>query len=338
MIKNRKPYFLFFIGLIALAGVMYRYGESWARFILLYFSTAQWARNLVTKTPIAWQVASRFVAGEKIEDAIETTRRLNARGMHVTLDYLGENVSHAADAIDARDHIIELLEKIHETGVDATVSIKLSQIGLHIDSALMAQNAHHIIQCAQKTNNRLRLDMEESSTVDTTLDLYRTLRFKHGFENVGVVIQSYLYRSLADVEQLIQEGASVRICKGAYAEPSDIAYPEKDDTDSNYVKLTQLMLSENSRQNGVYLGVATHDEQMIQATIDYTHAQNISPDAFEFQMLFGVRRELQEDLVAQGYQMRVYVPYGTAWYPYFVRRLAERPANLWFFLSNFFRR
>ncbi len=338
MTQKRKSLFPLFIGLTALVVLIYQYGETWARHLLLYLSTAQWARSLVTRSAMAWHVASRFVAGEEIDDAITTTKQLNAQGMHVTLDYLGENVTRATDAIDARNHIIQLLEKIHETGVDATVSIKLSQIGMHIDPDLMKQNATALLQTAQKYNNRIRLDMEESSTVDKTLDLYHSLRYQQGFENVGVVIQSYLFRSLEDVKKLIQEGASVRLCKGAYAEPADIAFPHKADTDANFVRLTQLMLSAEARQKGVYLGVATHDEQMIQATIDYVTNQQISADDFEFQMLFGVRRDLQEELVSKGYQMRVYVPFGTAWYPYFVRRLAERPANLWFFISNFIRR
>ena len=338
MTKKRKSLFPLFIGLTTLVVLIYQYGETWARHLLLYLSTAKWARNLVTRSAMAWHVASRFVAGEKIDDAITTTKQLNAQGMHVTLDYLGENVSRAADAIDARNHIIQLLEKIHETGVDATVSIKLSQIGMHVDPDLMKQNAAALLQCAQKYNNRIRLDMEESGTIDKTLDLYRSLRYQQRFENVGVVIQSYLYRSLEDVKKLIQEGASIRLCKGAYAEPAEIAFPNKADTDASFVQLTQLMLSEEARQKGVYLGVATHDEQMIQAAIDYVTSQQISADAFEFQMLFGIRRDLQEELVSKGYQMRVYVPFGTAWYPYFVRRLAERPANLWFFISNFMRR
>lgn len=338
MDKKRKSLFPLFIGLTAFAVLIYQYGETWMRHLLLYLSTAKWARKLVTHTALAWRVASRFVAGETIEDAITTTKQLNAKGMHVTLDYLGENVSRADEAIEACNHIMQLLEKIHETGVDATVSIKLSQIGMHIDPILMKQNAEAILQCAQKFNNRIRLDMEEGSTVDITLDLYRSLRYHQGFENVGVVIQSYLFRSCEDVQKLIREGASVRLCKGAYAEPAEIAFSKKEDTDSSFVQLTQLMLSEEARQNGVHLGVATHDEQMIQATIDYATSQQISSDDFEFQMLFGVRRDLQEELVAKGYQMRVYVPFGTAWYPYFVRRLAERPANLWFFLSNFIRR
>jgi len=338
MTQKRISLFPFLIGLLALLVVTYQYGESWARSILLYLSQAQWAKNLATRSPLAWRVAGRFIAGETINDAITTAQQLNAKGMHVTLDYLGEHVSKASEAVEARDRILELLEKIHETGIDATVSIKLSQIGMHIDHELMRQNAAALLQCAQKYNNRIRLDMEESSTVDTTLDLYHTLRFQQGFENVGVVIQSYLYRSPEDVQRLIEEGASVRLCKGAYKEPPEVAYPDKADTDAGFVKLTQMMLSEEARQNGVYLGVATHDEKMVQAAVDYVTDQQIPSNAFEFQMLFGIRRDMQEALVDQGYQVRVYVPFGTAWYPYFVRRLAERPANLWFFISNLWRR
>jgi proline dehydrogenase len=179
--------------------------------------------------------------------------------------------------------------------------------------------------------------MEESQVLDATLDIYRTVRDKDGFDNVGIVIQSYLYRSEEDIRQLVDEGAWVRLCKGAYAEPPDVAFPKKADTDENYIKLAKMMLSEKARKNGVYVGLATHDEDMINAAIQYVRENNISPDAFEFQMLFGIRRELQEALVRQGYRLRIYVPYGTAWYPYFIRRLAERPANLWFFISNYFR-
>jgi proline dehydrogenase len=179
--------------------------------------------------------------------------------------------------------------------------------------------------------------MEESQVVDATLDIYHTVRDEDGFDNVGVVIQAYLYRSEDDIRRLIEEGAWVRLCKGAYAEPPEVAFPAKADTDANFIKLTQMMLSERARQNGMYIGIATHDEDMINAAIQFVWQNKVPLDTFEFQMLYGIRRELQEALVQQGYQLRIYVPYGTAWYPYFVRRLAERPANLWFFISNFFR-
>lgn len=320
------------------AGLLfYFFGEAWLRRLLLYLSHATWARQLITRLPLSERVALRFVAGENIDAAMTATRELNGRHMHVTLDYLGESVTNTFEAVDARDEILRLLDCIEENKLDANVSVKLSQLGLKIDERLALDNVRLIAERARKHNNRLRIDMEESAVVDVTLDIYHALRYDYGLNNVGVVIQSYLYRSEEDVRQLIDEGAGVRLCKGAYAEPPHVAFPDKADTDANYVKLMKLLLSEEARRNGVYLGVATHDEDMIQATIDYAQQQGIGPDEFEFQMLYGVRRELQETLVQQGYQMRVYVPYGTAWYPYFVRRLAERPANLWFFISNFFR-
>jgi proline dehydrogenase len=246
-------------------------------------------------------------------------------------------VTTADEAIAARDEILHLLDCIHESGVRANVSVKLSQLGLKIDTHLALNNTRTILTRARQYQNKIRLDMEESALVDATLDLYRTLRDEDGFDNVGVVMQAYLYRTERDVCQLIDEGAWVRLCKGAYAEPPEVAFPAKADTDANFIKLMQQLLSQEARRNGVYLGVATHDEKMIAATMAYVQSEDIGVDEFEFQMLFGIRRELQERIVAQGYQMRIYVPYGTAWYPYFVRRLAERPANLWFFISNFFR-
>jgi len=180
--------------------------------------------------------------------------------------------------------------------------------------------------------------MEESAVTAATLAIYRRLRDEDGFgHDVGIVIQAYLRRSEEDIRQLIAEGAWVRLCKGAYAEPHDIAFAHKSETDANFVELTKMMLSESAWQNGVYLGVATHDEAMIQATLDHVTTVNFPPEAFEFQMLYGIRRDLQDSLAQDGYRVRVYIPYGTAWYPYFMRRLAERPANLWFFISNFFK-
>jgi len=325
------------LGAILLTFLIYQYGEKWLRNILIYLSHATWARDLISTLPVAKQVAGRFVAGETAEDAMSTTQTLNQQGRLVTLDYLGESVSDSAEAIASKDEILSLFKKIHDTGVQANVSIKLTQLGLKINKELALDNLRQILTEARKYNNKVRIDMEESQTVDATLDIYRTLRDQEGFNNVGVVIQSYLYRSEKDVCQLVNEGAWVRLCKGAYAEPPEVAFPNKADTDANYIKLLQMMLTEEARKNGMYIGLATHDENMIQAAIQYVREHNIPPEAFEFQMLYGIRRELQEKLVQEGYQVRIYVPYGTAWYPYFVRRLAERPANLWFFISNFFR-
>lgn len=317
--------------------MLYRNGESWLRALLLYLSRSRLARQLVTGFPPAWAVASRFIAGESIDQAIAAARQLNAKGMSVTLDYLGESVSQPHEATAARDQILFLLDRIQESGVDAYVSVKLSQLGLKIDENLAIDNLRAILARARERNLRVRIDMEESALVDTTLDIYHRLRHGEGFDNVGVVIQSYLFRSEQDVRRLIEEGAWVRLVKGAYKEPHTIAYAHKADTDAAFVRLAQMMLSAEARARGVSLGVATHDDAMIDAIQRYAATQNVPRNAYEFQLLYGIRRERQEQLVAQGYNVRIYVPYGTAWYPYFMRRLAERPANLWFFVTNFFR-
>lgn len=317
--------------------ILYRNGEAWLRAWLLYLSRSALMRRMMTGFPPAWAVASRFIAGESVDDAIVAARQLNAKGMAVTLDYLGESVSRADEAAVARDQILFLLDRIQQNQVDAYVSVKLSQLGLKIDENLAIENLRAILTRAQEHNLRVRIDMEESALVDTTLDIYRRLRHGEGFDNVGVVIQSYLFRSEKDVHRLIEEGAWVRLVKGAYKEPHTVAYANKADTDAAFVRLAQMMLSAEARARGVSLGVATHDDAMIEAVQRYAASQGIPRDAFEFQFLYGIRRERQEQLVAQGYRVRIYVPYGTAWYPYFMRRLAERPANLWFFVANFFR-
>jgi proline dehydrogenase len=326
-----------FFGVVLLTILLYQYGDKWLRMVLIYLSHAAWARDLVSSLPIAQRVARRFVAGETAEEAMAASKALNEQGMLVTLDYLGESVSETAEAVASKDEILSLFKMIDEHGVQANVSLKLSQLGLKIKKELALDNMRQILDEAAKYQNKVRIDMEESQTVNDTFDIYRTLRDKDGFNNTGVVIQAYLYRTEKDVQRLVQEGAWIRLCKGAYAEPPEIAFPVKANTDANYIKLFQTLLSEEARQNGVYLGIATHDEKMIEAAVKYVQENNIPRDAFEFQMLYGIRRELQEMLVQKGYRIRIYVPYGTAWYPYFVRRLAERPANLWFFVSNFFR-
>lgn len=321
-------------GTAVTAVLLILYGEQWLRSLLLYLSTAPWARELISEFPIAKQVAARFVAGETLDDAMRVTKELNAREMKVTLDLLGESVTNPAEAQAARDEILHLLDRIQQEQVDANVSVKLSQLGLKLNRQLTLDNMRAILQRAQQYGNRVRIDMEDSSVTEETLNIYRTLRDDYSLPNTGVVIQSYLYRSEEDVRHLVEEGAWVRLCKGAYKEPADVAFAHKADTDANYVLLMQMMLNEEARKKGVMLGVATHDEKMIEATKRHVAEIGFPKDAFEFQMLYGVRRDLQEQLVQEGYQVRIYVPYGTAWYPYFMRRLAERPANLWFFLSN----
>lgn len=335
--KSITPFVLFFF--LLLSGVLlYLFGETWLRKILLYLSTATWARNFVSSLPMAQPVARRFVAGESRAESLAVARELNAKGMLVTMDYLGESVTSAHEAIDARDEILQLLDAIHAENLNANVSVKLSQLGLKLDENLAFDNVYLLLERAQQYNNKIRIDMEESGVLDVTLEIYRTLRDRYGMNNVGVVLQAYLYRTEADVAQLIDEGVWVRLCKGAYMEPPEVAFAQKEETDANYVKLMQMLLSEKARANHVYAAIATHDEAMIAATIDYVNASGVPLDAFEFQMLYGVRRELQETLVSEGYRVRIYTPYGEAWYPYFVRRLAERPANLWFFISNFFKK
>ncbi|HUM72206.1 MAG TPA: proline dehydrogenase family protein [Chloroflexota bacterium] len=334
---NRFPLILFAVLLIS-GLLLYSFGERWLRSVLLYLSTAVWAQYLVSHTGLAWRVASRFIAGETVDDAITAARAVNSRGLLATLNYLGEHVHTPQEAGYARDEIVRLLDCIHQSGVEANVSVKPSQLGLNVDPNLLYENLHIVLDRARQTNNRVRIDMEESSTVDTTLGIYRRLRDEDGYgRHVGVVIQAYLYRSEQDIAALAAEGAWVRLCKGAYAEPPEVAFPQKADTDANFVHLAQIMLSPAAQQQGMYPCFATHDEKMVQAILEFAQRQQIPKDAFEFQMLYGIRRELQEQLAAQGYRVRVYIPYGTAWYPYFVRRLAERPANLWFFIGNLLR-
>lgn len=327
------PLFILTLGLLFL----FRYGERWLRIFLIYLSQSKFARNVISGLPFMQDVAKRFVAGETLDEAMAASRALNSRGMSVTLDYLGERVTDKSLADESCAEILRLIDRIEENGVNANVSVKLSQLGLGIDKEIALGNLIQILNRAKLYGNKIRIDMEESKLVDVTLEIYRTARDDYNFDNVGIVIQSYLYRSEQDVAKLIEEGAWVRICKGAYAEPPEIAFPQKSDTDANFVQLTQMMLSQRARKNGVYLGVATHDEAMIQATMAYARINQIKPTEYEFQMLYGIRRELQESLVSKGFQLRIYVPYGTAWYPYYIRRLAERPANIWFFISNFFR-
>ncbi len=323
--------------LLLSAGLLYWFAETWLRHLLLYLSTASWARSLVSSLPLAQRVARRFVAGETIDEAVQTTRALNAQGMHVTIDFLGESVSTIGEAEAAAGEILNLLDSIALEELDATVSVKLSQLGLKINPEKTYEIMRGLAARAAERKNKVRIDMEESDVVDITLDIFHRLRFGEAFENVGIVVQSYLYRTEKDVAELIEQGASVRLCKGAYMEPASVAYPSKDDTDRSFVRLAEMMLSETARRNGLYLGVATHDEKMIEATKRFARQKGIDAGQYEFQMLYGIRRDLQESLIAEGYQVRIYVPYGTAWYPYFVRRLAERPANLWFFLSNLIR-
>lgn len=307
------------------------------RSTLLYLSEADWARNLITDFFIARRVARRFVAGETLEEALDAVKQLNMQGMEVTLDYLGESVHSAEDAARATEQYLTMLAAIHEKQLKATVSLKLTQLGLDVDETLCIDNMRRILENARETGNHVTIDMESSDYTETTLRVFRTLREHYGFTNVGTVIQAYLYRSEEDMQHLHEEGAFVRLCKGAYKEPPDVAFPEKTDVDTNFVNIMKSYVSNSAAETGAYLGVASHDSQIIDTMRDYATITQLTNERFEFQMLYGIRTDLQRELATQGYTMRVYVPFGTQWYPYFMRRLAERPANLWFFISNFFK-
>jgi proline dehydrogenase len=271
------------------------------------------------------------VAGEVLDDAVEATRALNKQGMHVSLDHLGENVSDAKEATSAAQDYINILDRIKQAGVDANISIKLTALGLDISQELCEQNLIRILEHAQQFPIFVRIDMEGSAYTEQTVDI--TLRTHERFEHVGTVIQSCMYRSKKDTEQLIAQGVRVRLVKGAYKEPKSVAFQNKSEVDHNYVRLMTMLLL-----HGNYPAIATHDEAIINATCKYARDNGISKAAFEFQMLYGIRRDLQEKLVSQGYNMRVYVPYGSQWYPYLIRRMAERPANLVFVMSNAIRK
>ncbi|MBZ0298742.1 MAG: proline dehydrogenase family protein [Anaerolineae bacterium] len=299
------------------------------RRLLLYLSAAGWARRIATHWGLARRVALRFVAGETLDDAVEAARKLNQQGLLVTLNYLGESITRAEDTEAVVATYLALIEQIHTQHLRASVSVKPTHLGLDIGEDLCRDNLRQILLAAKSCGIPVTIDMEGSPHTDRTLRLYRTLRDEDDFSNVGTVIQAYLRRSEADMQQLAAEGSFIRLCKGAYLEPPDIAFPDKVEVDANYVRLVELYLTGSDH---AYLCLATHDERMIQAVQKLIRQYTISPERYEFQMLLGVRSDRQAELAAAGEKMRIYVPYGEAWYPYFVRRLAERPANVWFFL------
>lgn len=305
------------------------------RSTFLYLSQANWAKSLIMNIGPARRSAERFVAGETLPEAIEVARRLNDDGLEVALDHLGESVTDERGAVQAAQAYLDLLDAVASSGVRATASLKLTQLGLDTSEQLCLDNMRRILERARATGNHITIDMESSDYTDSTLRVYRTLRQE--FTNVSTVIQAYLYRSEDDMRALAAEGAFVRLCKGAYKEPPDRAFPKKAAVDTNFVRLTELFLSAEARAAGAFLAIATHDEKMIAAAKAYIRAHDVPYDRFEFQMLYGIRPNLQAQLRDDGFTVRVYAGYGTEWYPYFMRRLAERPANVWFIASNFFR-
>jgi proline dehydrogenase len=290
-------------------------------------------QDIALHNGMARRFALRFVAGESLAQATRAIMALNSKGIMATFDHLGENVSTADEAIASADAYIEVLNQIERTHIKSNVSLKLTQMGLDVDEELCFRNVSRICQRAKELDNFVRLDMESSAYTDRTLDMFRKLWHESGYRNVGMVLQAYLYRTEGDVKEMNSLGARVRLCKGAYNEPAEVAFPKKADVDANYAKLAALLLRE-----GTYPGIATHDSRLIEYTKRFAARHRIDRSRFEFQMLYGVRREAQLELAQQGYNMRVYVPYGQQWYPYFMRRLAERPANVMFVLSNLVRR
>ena len=299
------------------------------RTALIYLSRQEWLKEFAAKFGLFKRLTTRFIAGENIDEAVAAIRDLNARGCPASFDHLNESVSSIAETEAEVREYLDVLARIDATGIDSNLSIKLTQFGLELDPDLAYQNARRIVEDAARRGNFVRVDMEGSNVTAATIDVFKRLRAEFGLDDVGIVVQSYLRRTMDDVRDLLKIPARIRLCKGAYHEPPEIAYPDKKDVDDNYVQVMQLLL-----RSGLYHGIATHDPKMIAATIEFAQREGIGKDAFEFQMLYGIRRDLQDQLARDGYRMRVYVPYGKHWYPYFMRRLAERPANIWFVLKN----
>ena len=297
---------------------------------LIALSQNSRAKRFVLSNHLARRTARRFVAGEELDDAVAAARAANDAGLKVSLDFLGENVATREAAERAREMYLGVFERIAKEKLDANVSLKLTQLGLDFGAEFCQEQMLPIVKHAESLGNFVRMDMEGSAYTQRTVDM--ALRLRRESAAVGTVIQSYLHRSEGDIRALVAAGCRIRLCKGAYLEPPDIAFPEKHDVDANYVKLMRILLP-----SGVYHGIATHDPAMIAATKRYAGEQGIAKDKFEFQMLYGIRPDLQRELIREGYRMRVYIPYGRDWFPYFMRRLAERPANLMFIVRNIFR-
>lgn len=319
------------------------------RSLFIYLSKAAWAQRLITNWGFAWRMASRFVAGETCADAVRAIRELNEKCISATLDHLGEHTSTVEEADRATQDVLAVLNEIDKAGVRANVSIKLTQIGMGLDEEICRRNLVRILDLAKAHGNFVRIDMEDTPYTDITLAIYYSM-LQRGFNvsQVGMVVQSYLYRTEADVRKLLEYNTRIRLVKGAYKEPSDKAFPKKADVDANFDLLTKQMIDAALKVEANRIStdgcvppmpaIATHDEKRIAFAKQYAEKVGLPKEALEFQMLYGIRRDLQEQLVKQDYPVRVYVPFGTHWYPYFMRRLAERPANIWFFVSNYFKK
>ena len=296
---------------------------------LLWLSEREGLKDFATRFRFFKKLTTRFVAGDSIDEVIPFIRQLNTENCTASFDHLNESVGSAAEAEGEVTEYLNILAKIDESRIRSNVSIKLTQFGLGLNAELAYRNARRVVEDAQRRGNFVRVDMEGSDVTQVTIDIFKRLRAEFGLNDVGIVLQSYLYRTYADAQELVKLPARIRICKGAYSEPPEVAFPDKKDVDANYIKVMQLLLA-----SGTYHGIATHDPKMIDATIDFVKREGIGKEKFEFQMLYGIRRDLQRQLARDGYNVRIYVPYGKHWYPYFMRRLAERPANVWFVLKN----
>lgn len=290
---------------------------------LLYLSEHEETKNLLLRLPMGRRAATRFVAGDSQQDALEAAAALNGGGFRVTLDLLGESVADRNEAGAATDEYEASLDAIDRSPAETTISLKLTQLGLDIDEEFCFQNLLRIVQRAAEFSNFVRIDMEGAAYTEATLRIFKRAYERH--KNVGTVIQAYLHRSEADVAEMVRLGAPIRLCKGAYKEPSEIAFQSEAEVDASYIRLMQMLLA-----GGNSTGIASHDERMIDATLAFADKEGIPPETLELQMLYGVRRDYQRRLVEQGHAMRIYVPYGSQWYSYFMRRMAERPANLAF--------
>ena len=304
------------------------------RAFFIALSESRMLRSVAERSRIGRRLSSRFVAGMSVDEALQATVATNAKGMSVSVDNLGENVTNLEEARHSAQLYHEMLDQLDARKLNANVSMKLTHMGLDVDEQAARKIAAELVSHAARIGNFVRIDMEGSAYTQKTLDVVQELHRQPGHAgHVGAVIQAYLHRSEGDVRDLCDQRIRIRLCKGAYKEPAEIAYQDKAEVDANFVKLMKILL-----KSGTYHGIATHDPKMIEATIAFARAENIAPDQFEFQMLYGVRRDLQEQLVKDGWRMRVYIPFGTEWYPYLMRRLAERPANAIFILKNLFRR
>lgn len=305
------------------------------RAFFVHLSENRSLRNFAERSSIGQRVSGRFVAGTEIADAVRVTQAVNKAGMTVSIDNLGENVTNPDEARHSAQLYQQILDAIAANGLKANISLKLTHMGLDVDEQLARDLVSGLVAKAASMNPSgfVRVDMEGSPYTQRTLDFVHELHRMPGNGNsVGTVIQAYLRRSEADVEKLLAEGIRIRLCKGAYKEPASIAFESKSEVDANYIKLTKVLM-----KSGIYHGLATHDENIIRGAEAFARREKIPPEAFEFQMLYGIRRDLQQSLVRDGWRMRVYVPFGTEWYPYFMRRLGERPANVFFIARNLLR-